>query len=162
MKKAILLFLLINTYAFSQVSYQYDSQYKDEDYCKFIDKIGDDFSDKINIMSPDLLGISFMQVVQKGKTNNYLSVSVPGYSYSSNEKGLYLKFSDGSFFKKPMATVDSEASSNGYIYTSFISLTKDDIQILKTKEIIAKKVGTYQDKYSDGILSSIYAKCIFK
>jgi len=112
----------------------------DYDFCSEIIKRGDEFTDEIFHTGRIKSTLGNYQIITKsvknGVENIYLSLTVPGRTVNVMKKGVILLLDDKTKINLPGVDVECNVSSKGgYEYYSFIELTKEQIEILKVKEI---------------------------
>lgn len=140
-------------------------EYPEEFFCTEIKSQKDKFDNKETFFTPTENGISFLKIIEKGKSIIFLSVNVSGSTLNVGEKGLNILFEDGAKFVKTDAKLDVKANSGrGYLYNAFIQLNEDEIKILSEKNITDKKLFVYEgavDKESAFRIRE-YLKCLSK
>jgi hypothetical protein len=134
-------------------------------FCKKIEHKVDKFENKETFFTPTENGISFIKTIENGKSNIYLSVRVNGSTLNVNEKGLFILFSDGTKISKPAAKIDVDVSSgSGYVYSAFINLTQEEMNLLTKKSITDTKLYIYEGTVDNESAVKIkeYLKCLMK
>jgi hypothetical protein len=105
----------------------------------------DDFTGEINISSPIFRKCAVPFVIQKTitklkKTYYYLSLRTYGNTLNVNEKVISVIFEDGTKWSK-QSKIDADYDDGSYIYSAFIGLSQNDLEIFSTKKI--KKFRLY-------------------
>lgn len=131
--------------------------------CKEITLKKDDLRESITYSSPVLEPVGFIRTIDKDGDHTYISLSSIGHSITYSASGVILLFDDGSKWDKPDAKVDVRVKDLGsYIYSVFIPLDDDDIQLFITKKIV--KYGVYlfntELKEKKAMKYTLYANCI--
>ena len=123
MKKIILLTGII-------LSFQVKSQNCD------IQKTADKFDGSITYKAEFAKWACFSKVIKGSDTTYYAYFSTEGTTANYYKKGVIILLSNGSKIEKPNAEVDCKFRAGVmYDYTSFFTLTKDDMKILSTNRI---------------------------
>ena len=152
------------------IYYEYDTKYKHsleltvvgglkfpEGYwCNKFTINNDKFEDKTSYYSPQESGFTVIKIISKGITTYYLSVEEGGSTATVDGKGLYLLFDDGTKLNKENAKIDVKVGNKGgYIYSVFIELTNEDLEILKSKKLTDNRLYIY-----DGTVNAESARLI--
>lgn len=135
----------------------------DEYYCEDFSVVKSDFSSELTYYSPPM----FAEYSKKNKNGN-ITYTLFWHFYSSelytNLNGLSIKFEDGEILNWPETTIFSNADEKGFKYSTNVSLTKEELDKLSTKTILAYKMGINEGKiiaiYSN--LLRHYAICLPK
>jgi hypothetical protein len=102
-------------------------------YCKYITKTFDKFTGETKYKT-DSGGIFFLKVVKDGSSKVYLSINQPGATPTTiSKKGLIILLDNNHKIEKTNAEIESkENGSGGYYNSTFVELSNDDINLLKT------------------------------
>ncbi len=117
--------------------------FPDDFYCNQIIIENDKFDGSNKKYSPLLEDVSFM------KTNGqiYLSLKTTGSTPVVNSKGVIILLSNKQKINKPNAKVNVEVNNRGkYEYSSFITLTKTDIDLLSKYDITDFKLYIFENQ----------------
>ena len=159
------------------VYYEYDSEYKHNLEIKVVgglkfpegywcDKFTvnkDKFEDKTSYYSPQESGFTVIKIVSNGTTNYYLRVEEVGSTANVGGKGLYLLFNDGTKINKENVQIDAKVGNKGwYIYSAFVELTNQDLEILKTRKLTDNRLYIYDGTVNSESATLIqeYIKCL--
>jgi len=145
MKQVLCLLTLI---VFSTIGYsQLDTTFLRND----IDRSIDDMTGKITIKSPEINGVQFIKVIKKNSVRYYLSLDTKGQIVSLNKRDIIILFTDGSKMNKN-DEISCEVSSGGsaFDYSAFLSLSENDLLILKKKAIKKFRLYIYDNEPLDG------------
>ena len=155
-------------YGYRGFPFETKKSFNDYDFCGDIKKDIDDFSDKITyngmVRSESGNYNSVIKIVEGGKEDFYLSLSVDGSTVNVGVKGVILLLDDKTKINLPNENVECDVSSDGssFEYSSFIRLSDEHLKILRTKEI--DKVRLYIFDYDFKKLSSLkfkeYLNCL--
>ena len=147
------LFTLVDTLTQEKLYYVYDSEtnvyhllltepvkiiINEEIVKSSIIKDFDDIENQTHISTPYNSPVGLHKYIKNGRTVYYLDLSIEG-STLTRGTGVIVVFSDGTKWVKPIK-VDVRYSS-GWQYSSWITLTTADLQVLKNKSI--KKFRLY-------------------
>jgi hypothetical protein len=170
--------LVLKNDALGTIFYEYDSKFEHnlelttvggikfpEGYwCSKLTIINDKFEDKTSYYSPQESGFIVIKVISNGVPKYYLDVEEGGSTVNVNGKGLYLLFDDGSKINKENAEINVKVGNKytPYIYSAFIELTNEDLNILKTKKITDNRLYIYDGTVDSesAILIQEFVKCI--
>lgn len=136
--------LLVALIAISLTSFsQLDTTFLRND----IERTYDEMSGKINIESPEINGIKFIKVIKKNSIRYYLSLDTKGQIVSLYKRDIIILFTDGSKMNKN-DEISCEVSSGGgaYDYSAFLSLSENDLLILKKKAIKKFRLYIYDNE----------------
>jgi hypothetical protein len=163
--------------ALGTIYYEYDTRYKHDleltavgglkfpegYWCNKFTVTKDKFEDKTSYYSPQESGFSVVKIVSNGITKYYLSVEEGGSTANANGKGLFLLFDDGTKINKENTNIDVKVGNKGeFIYSAFIELTNEDLEILKTKKITDNRLYIYDGTVNleSANLIQEFVKCI--
>jgi hypothetical protein len=131
-------------------------------------RLWDEFSDQIYIDCP-VMGnfmstIHLVKKINKNVASYYLDLMTQGSTLFVGWKGAILVFTDGTKLKMPNAEIDIEVSDYGFRYTSSISLSRDDLKVLSSKNIDKFRLNIFDGEVNskDSRMFRIYAKNIVK
>lgn len=115
--------------------------------CKGITMEINKFSGDTTYRSPLLLDVHFTLVKNELK-EFYLSLQCIGSIASVGNKGVVILFSDNQRLEFPKAKIDCDVNSygEGFIYSSFIKLKAEDIEILKNFLITDFQLYIFESK----------------
>lgn len=135
--------------------------------CDKIERKIDDFTSEINLNSPLSEGRKTSDVIiykdiKSGKATYYLRLTAYGNTVSVDGKGVIILFEDGTKLNKPTQKVDVEAESSIFEYSAFITLTPNDLILLKTKKIAKFRLYIYDNSIDEYFAEKFtyYVKCI--
>ncbi|WP_172919497.1 hypothetical protein [Capnocytophaga canis] len=137
----------------------------DDFYCKKIEKEVDKFTKETKFYSDFEDGIYFVKTTKNNISKIYMEVRVNGgSSLSVGKKGLILLFENGQKIQKPTAKIEVDANGTGssYVYSTFVELTKNDINIFKNNELTDVRLYIYDNSIDNGKKLSELLKCIIK
>ncbi|HEY1192616.1 hypothetical protein [Flavobacterium sp.] len=142
--------------------------YDESVFCAKLEREVDDFTDEIKISSPLMISgslspIMIYKYLKKGKPPlYYLSLKTSGSTLTVNGKGVIVLFDDGTKWLKPQNKVDIDATSNGYMYSSFIPLSTTDLATFTTKKIKKIRLYIYDGSVvpSDADKFTLFVKCL--
>ena len=163
--------------ALGTIYYEYDTRYKHnlelttvgglkfpEGYwCNKFTVNKDKFEDKTSYYSPQESGFSVIKIISKDITTYYLRVEEGGSTANVDGKGLFLLFEDGTKLNKDKAKIDVKVGNNGgFIYSAFVELTMEDLEILKSKKLTDNRLYIYDGsvKAESASLIQEYVKCL--
>lgn len=138
MRKIFLLLILI-IFHFSSFAQEIE---------KPIDKLDDYLSgvDKFNGEKTYYGGgntVSFMKVIGKGSSSQYVSIRVKGSTLNYSCYGVSILFENGKKIIRSKEKVDTDYNSDGWVYKAFFSPTLNEITLLKTQKITAVQLYIY-------------------
>jgi hypothetical protein len=130
--------------------------------CKYIEEIKDKFTEKITYKTPFSEPISFIRVKDKQQINTFMSITVFGSTVSVGKTGVIILFDNGKKIEKPDAEIDTKVSisGKGYDYSAFLSLSEEEIELLKNYIISDVRLYVYDSNIKNGIKLKEYLKCI--
>lgn len=134
--------------------------------CSKIEKEKDDFTNELRFSSPlmsgrEILPMTIHKYINKGKSTFYLSLSVTGNTVNVNKNGVIILFQDGTKWTRA-SKIDVESGSSGFDYSTFITLTPNDIMTFSTKKIKKFRLYIYDKEVnsSDADKFKLYTECI--
>ncbi len=164
MKKIILILVILLLIGFN--SYGQDK----EDFCSKIKKEVDEFTDKVEYSTPSLKdGRSSIEIIKTKENDSasyasyYLYIITIGSILTVGGDGVILLLDDKTKIVKPDQEVHVRVTEDyGYKYSSYISLTNEDIEILKSKSIDKFRLYIYDKDLSSVTSNSIqmYIQCL--
>ena len=87
--------------------------------------------------------VSFMKVIGKGKSSQYVSISVKGSTLNYGCYGVSILFANGKKIVRSKEKVDTDYNDSGWEYKAFFSPTIEEINLLKTEKITDVKLYIY-------------------
>ena len=82
---------------------------------------------------------------KNGITDYRLMLSIHGITLTTNGKGAYVTFEDGTTWVRENAKVNVRYSS-GYVYTALVMLDSDELELFKSKTIKTITLYVYDAK----------------
>ena len=167
------IFILRDTSTKQLIYFKFDKQYGSMPFnttniteyqkmvCSELSREVDDMTGKISISSPILQNAVIYKDISKKSTVYYLSLKTTGSTCVVYEKGVTVLFTDGTKWIKPNEKIDVDAD-NGFNYSAFITLSKQDLLLFSTKKIKKFRLYIFDDEPLDADKFAIYAKCIQK
>lgn len=141
----------------------------DDFYCDKITMKEDKFTKNIRFSSEEEGGISFVKLIEADKETVYMLINGYGKTLTIDANGFIILFSDGTKFEKPNLKFTVEYSNKksyygDYIYSSIITLSKEEIELFKEKLITDYRIYIYDSsvKSKQNILLREYLKCLTK
>lgn len=133
-------------------------------YCKKIETTTDKFDGKITSRSDYSEGISFIKINKNGISQIYMSINEIGSTLNVGKNGLILLLKNGNKIERPNADIDAKVNKggNGYIYSSFIELTQEEIDLIINNPITDNRLYIYDGEIKNGAKLSEYLKCLTK
>lgn len=102
--------------------------------------------------SPFPMGLGLVKVEKEGETIIYLTVGVYGETLNVGEKGVSLLLSNGDIYELTEKEVDVDANSLNneadWIYSSFIKLKPEDIELFINNPIVSAKLYIYDKNFT--------------
>ncbi len=102
--------------------------------------------------SPFPVGLGLVKVEKEWETIIYLTVGVYGGTLNVGEKGVSLLLSNGDVYELPEKEIDVEPNSLNneaiWIYSSFIRLKPEDIELFSNNPIISAKLFVYDKNFT--------------
>ncbi len=141
-------------------------QFKKEDFCSKIKIDKDDFTDKVDYATPfekdGTSNIRISKVVEGDEVFFYLYLTTIGSTANVGIEGVILLLDDKTKIEKPSTEIDVDVSKYGYNYSALLSLNKEEIEILKNKEIDKFRLYIYDKDLSSGMSKKIkmYMQCL--
>ena len=84
------------------------------------------------------------KVVTAKNVSVYLSLISTGATVNTGIKGVKVILSNDQVLSFPNQTIDVDVSDNGYEYTAFITLTKENLALLKKYTVVKWKLYIYE------------------
>lgn len=130
--------------------------------CKNIEEIKEKFSDKVTYQSPLLEPIVFIKAKDKEIVKTFMRISIYGNTVNVGKKGAIILLENGEKINKPDVNIDVEVDNygKGYNYSTFISLSMDEIEILKNIAITDVRLYVYDFSIKNGEIMKEYLRCI--
>ena len=155
MKRQILLLLLIIT--INQITFS--QEIKTEKYCKKIEVELDKFNGETKYSTPLLNQISFTKIIRKGETVVYMRIRTIGLTPSTGE-GVIILLDNGEKITKNVKTSVTVNSDAQYEHSAFLSLTKDEIELIKAHEITNVRLYIFDIGIVKPIQYRAYMMCL--
>ncbi len=133
-------------------------------WCNKFTIVKDKFKDKTSYYSPEESGFTFIKIIENGITDYYVSVELGSSTLNINGVGLHLLFEDGTKISKA-GDVDVKVGDSGrYIYSAFIKLVDQDLEILRAKKITDIRLHIFDEEIQEGSAIKIieYVKCLIR
>ena len=99
--------------------------------------------------------VSFMKVMGKGKSSQYVSVNVNGSTLNYGCYGVYILFENGKKIVRSKEKVDTDYSDGEWKYKAFFTPTLNEINLLKTQKITTVKLYVYDADVDDSESNTI-------
>jgi tetratricopeptide (TPR) repeat protein len=99
--------------------------------------------------------VSFMKVIGKGKSSQYVSVNVYGSTLNYGCYGVSILFENGKKIIRSNEKVDTDYNDSGWRYKAFFTPTLNEINLLKTQKITAVKLYIYDADVDDSESNTI-------
>ena len=140
-----------------------------KDPCKWITKEKDKFSDEITYTSPigsfsGIEPVRIMRVVEDSLDFTYLSLSVNGEIIEYDGKGVTILLDNGDkmSWDDTKIDIDYDVDNYNYEYSCFISLNREEIELLKKHNITDYKLYIFEKRISSkkGKKYRSYIECI--
>lgn len=93
--------------------------------------------------------VSFMKVIEKGKSSQYVSVNVNGSTLNYGCYGVYILFENGKKIVRSKEKVDTDYNDGGWKYKAFFTPTSNEINLLKTQKINTVKLYIYNENLNE-------------
>lgn len=87
--------------------------------------------------------VSFMKVVGKRNSEQYVSIRVKGSTLNYSCYGVSILFENGKKIIRSKENVDSDYNESGWQYKAFFAPTLNEINLLKTQKITYVKLYIY-------------------
>jgi len=132
--------------------------------CKDIEETKDKFTNKTTFRTPFSESIVFVKIKDKEQTSIFMRISVYGSTVNVGKTGAIILLDNGDKIEKPDAKINTEVSKygKGYDYSSFITLTEDDITKMKNNVITDVRLYVYDSSIKNGVKIREYLKCIIE
>ncbi len=173
------IFILKDTVTKKIIYYKYDKQYEfnfpfittkinfdEKAFCTKIESQKDDFTNVLKFNSPisnnyEISPMIIYKEINDSKSKYFLSLRTNGSTVNVDGTGVIILFSDGSKWTKPVK-INVKAGKDNFIYTAFINLTPEDLNIFSTKKIKKYRLYIYDEiiNPSDADKFNIYVNCI--
>jgi hypothetical protein len=173
------IFVLKDTLSGQKIYFKYDKEFEHnfpfntskinypvDDLCSQIEKEKDEFTNELKFNSPLINGrqispLTIYKYINKGKATYYLSLRTNGSTVNVNQTGVIILFQDGTKWARA-SKIDVDAGSNGFDYSTFITLTPTDLKTFGTKKIKKFRLYIYDEDVnsSDADKFKLYTECI--
>ena len=120
----------------------------DSFFSKYITRKDDEFTGDISLFSPLTKDISIYKSIKAGNTNPeyFLNLKTIGLTLNYDGKGVIILFKDGTKWSKGDEKIKVNIiNGEGWGYSAFIKLTKDDLILFASKEINKFKLYIYEN-----------------
>jgi hypothetical protein len=107
-------------------------------------------------------GIRFIKVTKDKASKIYIEMMVVDEVLKVGKKGMKLFLENEKTIEKPFVRVDVEVKGKYYIYSSFIEITKDEIELLKENKIVNNRLYIFYGKIKDTSKLTEYLKLLTK
>lgn len=156
MKKLTILFLSIICLGQFSFSQEIDTK----KYCKQIKTQVDKFEGETKYTTPLLKQISFIKIIHGENELNYMMISTIGLTPATGE-GVILLLENGEkvIFNNVKTEVNVNSSAQ-FEHSAFITLTKDNIELLKKYNITDARLYIFDMKIKDPIQYRAYLMCL--
>jgi hypothetical protein len=175
------IFIIRDTSSKQIIYYKYDYDYEsnfpfltpvdvlnETKLCPKIEKNIDEFTGLVKFNSPlrnghSIANVIFYKEINKTRTVYYLSLHTKGSTVVVDGTGATILFSDGTKLTKQIK-IDVKPEESGFDYSTFISLTLNDLNVLTEKKIKAFRLYIFDEDVSlvDAYRFKVYANCIKK
>jgi hypothetical protein len=99
--------------------------------------------------------VSFMKVIGKGTSTQYVSVDVNGSTLNYGCYGVYILFENGKKIIRSNEKVETDYSNDGWRYKAFFRPTLNEITLLKTQKITTVKLYIYDEDVNESESNTI-------
>jgi len=142
--------------------FKFLSKVSKEIYCSRINVTNDKFDGTSRSSTPYVGGAKFIKYVDGEKTTIYFTINETGSTLNVNKKGLILLFQGSEKIEFPDANIDVEASSSGYVYSAFVTLSKEHIDVFLNNKITDNRLYVYDGSFKeeDAELLINYLSCL--
>lgn len=138
-------------------------QIPEDFYCQEITETNDKFTGDKRFNTEYSEGVSFVKVVKNNVTKIYITINEQGSTLNVGKKGLILLLSNSKKIEKPEASITAEVNKyGGYTYSTFVELTKEDLQLLSENVITDNRLYIYDGTIKNGNKLKEYVKCLIK
>ena len=135
-------------------------------YCRNIKTSFDKFTGETKYDTEISDGVTLEKVEKDGAKKIYLYIRVSGATISIGEKGATLLLENKKRIERPNEPVDVKTSSStyssSYVYSVFMELTNDEINLLKENNITDVRLYVYDREIKYGTRIKEYLKCLTK
>jgi hypothetical protein len=158
-----IVFLLKDTLRDDTIYFVYDKKYEHSfpfwvneiksfgsEYIKSkFEKRVDDFTSEVTISTPILTNseispVILYKIIKNGVAHYYISLNTTGSTVNVGEKGVIVLFTDGTKWTR-QTEIDVDASSRGFNYSAWITLTSSDLLTFQNKTIKGFKLYIYDE-----------------
>ena len=99
--------------------------------------------------------VSFMKVIGKGTSSQYISVNVNGSTLNYGCYGVSILFENGGKIIRSKEKVDTGYNDSGWLYKAFFRPSLNEINLLKTQKITTVKLYVYDADVDDSESNTI-------
>ena len=134
-------------------------------FCNKLESKKDDFTGETKIQNPISLTTKeyIYKNINQSDTSYYLSFETTGVGEPIVDgKGVIILFENGSKLEKPNEVIDVKVGQKDYVYSCFIRLTKQDLELLRKNNISKYRLYIFDAKLSqyESIRLQNYIDCI--
>lgn len=134
-------------------------------FCNKLESKKDDFTGETKIQNPISLTTKeyIYKNINQSDTTYYLSFETTGVGEPIVDgKGVIILFENGSKLEKPNEEIDVKVGQKDYVYSCFIKLTKQDLDLLRKNNISKYRLYIFDAKLSqyESIRLQNYIDCI--
>ena len=136
----------------------------DVNYCEQIEVKKDDFTKEVSWHQPyhSNNDPSFSAYQRDGKINVYMSLRTTGVTLNVEKKGLYLLFEGDTVVHKPEVEIKTDVADEGWSYSAFFELNKDEMKLLADKKLLKYRLYIYDDEVKANNRLRDFAKCFLE
>ena len=136
-----------HNFPFVVKGFTYSADYLSKD----IKKNKDDFTDDITIRTPLGKDMSITKIIRNGSIIPiyYLNLETFGSTLNVNVNGVILLFKDGTKWIRANEKIDVRVNGSKWVYSAFITLNKEDLQLFSTKEVNKFRLYIYDNNKPD-------------
>ncbi|TDO77623.1 hypothetical protein EV143_104390 [Flavobacterium chryseum] len=133
-------------------------------YCKKIKVSTDKFTGDVSYSTEYSEGISVIKVEKDKVSKIYLAINEQGPTLNVGAKGLILLLTNNKRINKPDAKIEVKVNKggSGYIYSAFVELNSQDLNLLKENIITDNRLYVYDGEIKNGEKIKEYVKCLAK
>jgi hypothetical protein len=124
----------------------------------------DKFSGDTTKSSLPVDNVSFTYIrASGGKTYRYMYLRTIGYTANVNKTGVIILLKGGKKIEKPNEKVEVDVNKygDGYVYSALLSLTKEDIELLKDNDMTDYRLFIYDGSIKAPDKIKKIVECVF-
>lgn len=129
-------------------------------YCNDIKTTSDKFTGDETKTTDFSEGICFMKVTKGNVSNIYLKINETGSTLNLGKKGLTLLLENNKRLERPETKIDVKLSGKNYVYSAFIELSNEEVNLLIENPITDDRLYIYDGEIKNGNKLSEYLKCL--